>query len=452
MNDSASPPIFSNRDLARLFLPLVVEQGLEYLVGLTATLFIASVGEAAVSGVSLVDSLIMLLIAVFGALATGGAVVAGQYLGNQQPLQAKEAARHLVWLSTAASIGVMAGIYVATPLILNGLFGSITTEVRGHASVYLTLVTASIPAIAVYAAAAAVFRTIGKTRVTMNVAILMNIANIGASALFIFVLHWGTSGVGLASLGSRILAAVVMLGLAMDKRLPIFFSWGGRLLDNLRGPMVARILKIGIPFALENGLFHVGRILVLSIITTFGTAAIAANAVGTAVSVFQVLPGMAIGLGLTTVISRCVGANDFAQAKAYHRKIVAFVYVSQLGVSLAILAFLPTLLAAYHLSALATTLTIQVVILHTIGTNTVWPLGYTFPVTLRAAGDARFPMIVSLSTMVGCRLVLAWLLGSVLGLGLIGAWSAMILDWVARSIFFVVRYKSGKWQQFRVVH
>ena len=443
--------LFSNRDLSKLFLPLVVEQALEFLVGLTATLFVSSVGEAAVSGVSLVDSIIMLLIAAFGALATGGAVVAGQYLGHREPAKAIEAARHLVWLSIAVSVGITLLLYVATPLILDGLFGHITPEVRHHAAMYLSLVNASIPAIALYAAGAAVFRTIGKTRITMNVAILMNVTNIVTSGVFVYGFHLGTVGVGIGSLASRVLAAVVMLVLAMDRQLPVYVSFGGKILDQLRGPMVQSILKIGIPFAVENSLFHVGRILVLSLITSFGTAAIAANAVGTAISVFQVLPGMAIGLGLTTVISRCVGAGDFEQAKFYNRKILKFVYASHLVLSLLILAALPWILQAYHLSATASALTFQLILIHTIGTFTFWPLGYTIPVTLRASGDARYPMIVSLSTMVVCRLVLAYVLGVGLGLGVVGAWLAMVLDWVARSVFFVIRYRSGRWKQFRVV-
>lgn len=443
--------MFTNRDLRKLFLPLVVEQALEFLVGLTATLFVSSVGEAAVSGVSLVDAIIMLLIAAFGALATGGAVVAGQYLGNKEPAKANEAARHLAWLAGASSLAVMVVLYAATPLILDGLFGKITPEVRQHAAIYLALVNASIPAIALYAAAAAVFRTIGKTRVTMYVAMLMNLSNIVTSAVLIYGFHLGTEGVGLASLGSRILAAIVMIALAMNKALPVFLSFGGRLRDQLRGPMVASILKIGVPFAVENGLFHVGRILVLSLISSFGTAAIAANAVGTAISVFQVLPGMAIGLGLTTVISRCVGAGDFEQAQYYHRKILKLVYGSNIVVAGAILACLPWILGAYHLSPEATSLAFQLLVIHTIGTITVWPLGLTTPVTLRAAGDARYPMVVSLSTMVACRLVLAYVLGAGLGLGVVGAWVAMVLDWVARSVFFVHRYRSGRWKTFRVV-
>jgi len=441
---------FSNHDLSTLFFPLAVEQALEFLVGLTATLFVSSVGEDAVSGVSLVDSIIMLLIAAFGALATGGAVVAGQYLGNREPAKAIQAARHLVWLSILMSVGITLLLYVATPEILSGLFGHITPEVRHHASTYLSLVNASIPAIALYAAGAAVFRTIGKTRVTMNVAILMNISNILTSALLVYGFHLGTVGVGIASLTSRVLAAVVMIVLAMDRTLPVFVSFSGKLLDQIRGPMVQNILKIGVPFAIENSLFHVGRILVLSLITSFGTTAIAANAVGTAISVFQVLPGMAIGLGLTTVISRCVGAGDFEQAKFYNKKVIKFAYASHFVLSLLILAALPLILGAYHLSAATSTLTFQLILIHTIGTFTIWPLAYTLPVTIRAAGDARYPMIISLSTMAICRLLMAYVLGAGLGLGVIGAWLAMILDWVARSFFFVLRYKSGRWKAFRV--
>lgn len=441
---------FSDRALFSLFWPLVIEQGLEYLVGFTATFLASSVGEAAVSGVSLVDTVMMLLIAVFAALATGGAVIAGQHLGNRRPDLATTAARQLVGLAGIASIGIAVLLYAASPLLLGGLFGEISPEVRHHASVYLWLVNASVPGIALYAAGAALFRTLGRTRTTMYVAILMNVTNIGLSAALVYGFHLGTVGIGIGSLASRLLAAAVMLRLAFGRDLPVRLSFAGPVREWLDRATVGHLLRLGTPFALENGIFHVGRILVLGLIATFGTSSIAANAVGTALVLFQVLPGISIGLGLTTVVSRCVGAGRFDLVRFYTRRIVGFVYLSQIVLSLAILALLPTLLKAYALSPETVSMAWKLILVHTAGVFLIWPLAYTLPVTLRAAGDARFPMLVSVLCMFAVRLGLAWILGRFLGWGVVGVWAAMVIEWLPKTALFVSRYQGVRWMRFRI--
>lgn len=441
---------FSGRDLLGIFWPLVVEQGLEYLVGFTATFLASSVGEAAVSGVSLVDTVMMLLIAVFAALATGGAVVAGQHLGNRRPDLASAAARQLVLIAGIASLGIALLLYLASPLLLGGLFGEISPEVRHHASTYLMLVNASVPAIALYAAGAALFRTLGRTRTTMHVAILMNATNIALSTALVHGLHLGTLGIGIGSLASRVLAAAVMLFLATGRDLPVRLSFPGGILGSCDRATVGTILRLGTPFALENGIFHVGRILVLGLIATFGTASIAANAVASALVLFQVLPGMSIGLGLTAVVSRCVGAGRFDQVRLYTRRILGIVYASQILLSLAILALLPALLRAYALTPATTGMVWKLLLLHTAGVFLIWPLAYTLPVTLRAAGDARYPMLVSILCMFAVRISLAWVLGRILGWGVVGVWAAMVVEWLPKTVLFVHRYLGERWMRFRI--
>jgi len=441
---------FSDRALFSLFWPLVIEQGLEYLVGFTATFLASSVGESAVSGVSLVDTVMMLLIAVFAALATGGAVISGQHLGNRRPDLATAAARQLVVVAGIASIGIAALLYWASPLLLGGLFGEISPEVRHHASTYLMLVNASVPGIALYAAGAALFRTIGRTRTTMHVAILMNVTNIGLSAALVYGFQLGTLGIGIGSLVSRLLAAAVMLWLAFGRDLPVRLSFTGPVHAWLDRATVGHLLRLGMPFALENGIFHVGRILVLGLIATFGTSSIAANAVGTALVLFQVLPGMSIGLGLTTVVSRCVGAGRFDLVRFYTRRIVGFVYLSQIILSLVILALLPWLLQAYALSPETASMVWKLILVHTAGVFLIWPLAYTLPVTLRAAGDARFPMLVSVLCMFAVRLGLAWILGRFLGWGVAGVWAAMVIEWLPKTVLFVSRYRGERWMRFRI--
>lgn len=445
----ATKKLFTNRDLFTLFLPLIIEQFLEYMVGLADSIMVANVGESAVSGVSLVDFVMALLISLFVALATGGAVIAGQYVGRKRMEESREAADQLVWFVGAVSIIIMVIIYLIKPFILNGLFGQITDEVRRDADIYLMITAISIPFLALYNAGAAIFRTMGNSKLPMMVMLAMNIAHAVGNAILIYGFHFGTEGVAIPTLLSRIAAAVIIITLAFNKKQSIYIKKS--LKHKFNWSMIKKILGIGIPYGLENGLFFMGRIIVLSLVATFGTAAIAANAVSGTIVMFEVLPGMAIGLGLTVVISRCVGAGDFEQGKYYTKKVMAIVYVAHVVSCALVLALLPVILNVYGLSETATSLTTQIVWWHAAFTVLIWPLAYTLPVTFRATGDAKFPMVVGILSMFFCRIALAYLLGIYFNMGMFGTWVAMFIDWIVKAIIFVRRYISGKWTKFHAI-
>jgi putative MATE family efflux protein len=444
-----STKLFTNRDLFILFVPLIIEQGLEYLVGLADSIMVAHVGESAVSGVSLVDFVMALLISLFAALATGGAVIAGQYMGRKQLKESREAANQLVWFSGAVSIIIMLIIYLIKPLILNGLFGEITDEVRKSANTYLMITGISIPFLALYNAGAAIFRTMGNAKLPMYVMLAMNIAHAVGNAILIYGFHFGVEGVAIPTLLSRIAAAAVIVTLAFNKKQPIYIKKS--LKHNFNWSMIKKILGIGVPYGLENGLFYFGRIVVLSLVSTFGTAAIAANAVGGTIVMFEVLPGMAIGLGLTVIIARCVGAGDYDQAKYFTKKIMGIVYAAQVVSCALVLALLPTILNVYGLSETARSLTTQIVWLHAAFEVIIWPLAYTLPVTFRASGDAKFSMWVGILSMFFCRIALAYLLSVYFNMGMFGTWVAMFIDWIVKAIIFVGRYINGKWTRFHAI-
>ncbi|WP_438492584.1 MATE family efflux transporter [Paenibacillus sp. IHBB 3054] len=445
----ATKRLFTNRDLSILFLPLIIEQFLEFLVGLADSIMVASVSEAAVSGVSLVDFVMTLLISLFAALATGGAVIVGQYMGRKQMEESREAANQLVWFVGAFSILIMVIVYLIKPFILNGLFGQITTEVRSEANTYLMITALSIPFLALYNAGAAIFRTMGNSKLPMMIMLAMNIAHAAGNAVLIYGFHFGTAGVAIPTLISRIAAAVIIITLAFNTKQSIYIKKS--LKHKFNWPMIKQILNIGAPYGLENGLFYLGRIIVLSLVASFGTAAIAANAVSGTIVMFEVLPGMAIGLGLTVVISRCVGAGDYEQAKYYTKKVMGIVYVAHVFSCAIVLALLPVILNIYGLSESATSLTTQIVWWHGAVALFIWPLGYTLPVTFRASGDAQFPMIVAMLSMFFCRIALAYLLGIYFEMGMFGTWIAMFIDWIIKSIIFLRRYISGKWTKFHAI-
>ena len=441
--------LFSNRELANLIGPLVIEQLLAVFVGMADSIMVANVGEAAVSGVSLVDNIMILIINIFAALATGGAVVAGQYIGRKDEKSACKAATQLVWFVSLSAVAIMILVYLGKDIILNQVFGHITAEVKGHADIYLLIVTASIPFIALYNGGAAIFRAMGNSQVSMRVSLLMNAINVTGNAILVFGLRIGTAGVAIPTLISRMVAAIVITVflcnqtriLHIERTLKIRFD----------GRMIRKILAIGVPNGLENSMFQLGKILVLSLVSTFGTYAIAANAVSNAIALFQILPGMAISLAITTVISQCVGANDYEQVHYYLKKLLAIIYVAMVGTVALIFLALPLILKAYNLSDQTAAAATNIIHFHGISAMIIWPLSFALPAAYRAAGDAKACMYTSIVSMWIFRIGFSYLVGKYMGLGVFGVWVAMVIDWVVRAICFIIRYFNGKWKHGAIV-
>lgn len=436
--------LFDNKSLTALIIPLIIEQLLAVLVGMADSIMVASVGEAAVSGVSLVDNIMILLINIFAALATGGAVIAGQYLGRKKEEKACQSATQLVWFITICSVIITLVIYLAKDFILHGVFGKIDADVMRYADTYLMIVTASIPFIAIYNGAAAVFRAMGNSKVSMQVSVVMNLINVTGNAILIYGFHRGTEGVAIPTLISRMVAAVMLMVLLCDQSRLLHVEKSLHYRFDFK--MIKKILSIGIPNGLENSMFQLGKILVLSLVSTFGTYAIAANAVSNAVASFQVLPGMAMSLAITTVISRCIGAGDEEQVKYYTKKLLIITYACMAATILLIFLALPFIVRIYHLSPVTAEVTEKILTFHGICAVIIWPISFSLPSMFRAAGDVRFSMCTSIFSMWVFRIIFSYVLGRYLGLGVFGIWVAMIIDWVFRSILFTYRYFSGKWK------
>lgn len=439
--------LYSNKNLLYLFIPLVIEQGLEYLVGFADSLMVAKVGEAAVSGVSLVDFVMALLISIFTALATGGGAITGQYLGSKKDNEANQSALQMMKVTFYLSIVITLIIFVFKNSILHLLFGSISSDVYHHAMTYLNVVVLSIPFLAIYNGGAAIFRTMNNSKLPMQIMLVMNIVNVIGNALCVFILKMGVEGIAIPTLVSRVGAALLIL--YFSKKTTIHLS---QLMNiKINRNMIEKILNIGIPFGIENSMFYLGRLIVLSIVSLFGTASIAANSVGGTIVMFQVLPGTAINLGLTSIISHCIGANDYDQAKYYTKKINRWMHISFIISTVIILLLMPLIMSFYNLSSRATSYVWQIIILHGIMMTLIWPYGYMLPVIFRSSGDAKFPMIVSIISMVICRILFSYILAVIFNMGMMGTWYAMFLDWIVKAIIYTYHYIKGKWMNYQVV-
>ena len=437
--------MFTNRQLVALMWPLLLEQLLAITVGLADSLMVATVGDAAISAVSLVDSISNLMIYIFSAMATGGAAVAGQYIGQRQKEDACNAGQQLIALLGAVSIFFVALLYLFRTQILTVMFGHIEPDVMAATNTYYLYVMASIPGIALYNGGAALFRTMGHSDVSLKVSLLMNSINVIGNAVLIFGFGMDVAGVAIPTLVSRTVAAVVILSLLFNRDLMLHLSDIRGFHLNMR--LMKNIFYIGVPSGVENGMFQLGRLVLFSLISTFGTASMVANAIGNTISNFNCFAGQAINLGLAAVVSQCVGAGEFNQARAYLRKIVKWTYGIMAAVNLTIIALLPLIMRVYNVSPEAEKLAVTVTLIHGISSIFIWVPAFMVLGFLRAAGDAKFTMLASMLTMWVVRVLLAYVLGKYMGYGVIGVWFAhAIVDWSVRSVIFFLRYRSGKWE------
>ena len=434
---------FTKADLRRLIVPLVIEQLLSITVGLSDSLMVSQVGEAAISAVSLVDTVNVLLVNAFASLATGGAVITGQYLGRREVGKAGHSAQQLLLFMAEVSLAVMVLFYLGKGFVLNVVFGQVEADVAAYANTYYMIVEASIPFLALYSAGAALFRVMGNSGTSMWVSTAMNAINVVGNGLLIFVFHRGVEGVAIPTLVSRIFAAAAMLVLLRRPNLPIQVERFTFRHDRF---VVKNILHFGVPNGIEGSMFQLGKILLLSTVSVLGTAAVAANAIGNTLASFQVVPGTALGLAIVTVVSRCVGASEYDRARYYTKKMMRTAYLYTVLVIALILACLPLILKLYNVSDQAREWATQILWMHGLCGILIWPLAFTLPQALRAAGDTRFTMGASTVSMWTLRVGLGVLLGRYWGFGVLGIWMAMFADWALRAALFVPRFHGHKWE------
>ena len=409
-------------------MPLVIEQVLAITVGLADTMMVSSVGEAAVSGVSLVDMLNVLIINIFSALATGGAVVVAQLLGARKNDRACDASKQLYLVVTVIALIISTLVMLFRAPLLRLLFGTIEDDVMQSALTYLTVSVFSYPVLAIYNAGAALFRAQGNSRISMLIAGLINIVNLIGNSLFIFVFKWGVGGAALSSVLSRGTAAVAITILLLNPEHTVSLRRGQRFRPDKE--LIRRILQIGVPNGLENSLFQLGRVLVVSMISLFGTTQITANALANNLDAVAVIPGQAMSLAMITVIGQCIGSGDEPQTRRMAKKLMMITYAVTASTCLVTIACTP------------------LIMIHNGCAIFLWPTSFAMPNILRAANDVRYPMVCSIISMLGLRLVAGYILAVHFGMGAIGIWIAMIGDWLCRSICFFLRLKSGKWLRY----
>ena len=441
--------MFSNRQLVRLIVPLLVEQLLVMLVGMADTIMVSSAGEAAISGVSIVNDVNNLMINLLSALAGGGAVIVSQYLGFGDRENVKRSASQLVMISFLISTGLGLICFALHRQILMLLYGSVEADVMASARIYFWITALSFPFLGVYNSSAALFRSMNETKATMYVSILMNSINIVGNAICVYGLHMGAAGVAWPTLVSRVVASIVMTKRALHPENSISISWKEIMQWNKN--LLGKILSIALPNGIENGLFQLGKVIVSVFVATYGTSQIAANGTTNSLCILCYTTEMAMQLAVVTVVGQCVGANDYAQAKYYIKKMLWMSEVMAIVNNVILFLVMPYALQLYTLSAETMGIAMTIMTMECAAVAFFHAPSFVLPCCLRAAGDAKYTMYVGVASMFLARVLLAYLLGTVMGMGVVGTRIGMYVDWIVRIVFFAWRYFSGKWQNFRVV-
>lgn len=441
--------MFSNRQLRNMVIPLLLEQFLLMLVGLSDTLIVSYAGETAVSGVSLVNAFNTIFIYLFTALASGGTVIVSQYIGRSDTEKASEAISQLLLVSVVFSMIISIPILLGNERLLRLLFGKVEKEVMEACRTYLRISVYSFPALAIYNAGAALYRSIGKTSVTMNISIIANIINVVGNMMGVFLFRTGVAGVAYPSLVSRIFSAVVITKLCFQERnkLRYHLKW----IFSYNQDLLKKMLYIAIPNGIESGIFQFVKVALSSVVALFGTYQIAANGIAQSIWSIAALISSAMGPVFITVIGQCMGAGNTQQAELYFRKLMKITVIVSTVWNALIFAVTPIIVKIFAVSEETRKLVILLVLIHNLASAFIFPFADPLGKGLRAAGDTIFTMAISLFTTIGIRLFFSILFGIVFHMGVIGIALAMCLDWFIRGVIFEVRLRREKWKQYQVI-
>ncbi len=436
------------RRITKLIIPLILEQLLTVSVGFVDTFMVSKVGEAAVSGVALVDSINLLVIQVMAAFAAGGIVVISQYLGDHNKELSSQSCKQLELLMNSFAILVTVIFLLAGKSILRGLFGRIAEDVMEASVTYLLITAVSFVFWGLYTAGAAIFRCYEDTKTAMKVSFVMNVMNVCLNAFLVFVMKWGVMGVAFATLISRAVAGITMKVLLEKRRRR---DGEGDVKFKPIPFLLKKILAMGIPSGIENGMFHMGKLVLTSVIATLGTTAIAANSISYQIVEFPNIPGVTIGMAMVVIIGQDIGASDPKRATSDLRHMLKLAYLCDWACKILLFILAPYIVGLFSLSIEATATAVQVLRVFSVVSLFLWPLSYTLPNALRGAGDVTYTMVASIISMWIGRVIVSYILIRYFNLGILGVWIGMFVDWFGRGLLYIIRILSGKWLSKKVV-
>lgn len=435
--------MFTKRDLLKLLIPLALEQILGTTVGMIDVIMISTIGESAISGLSLVDSINTLLFGLFASLSTGGVIVLTHFIGRKDYRLGTKAASQLILITTAFSLLLSTIALIGNHSIISFFFGNLEIDVMNYATIYFLITALSFPAMSLYNSLSSIFRAMGNTKVSLYVSLIANGINIIGNAVFLFVFNWGVAGVAIATLLSRIASSTIMLYLLNKNNYPIKIC--RKDIFTFNSKIIGRILSFGLPNSFESFIFQIGKILVTGVISTLGTSAIAANAIANNVSSFTIIPGNAIGIGIITVVGQVFGTGDIKMTKKYTKLLLKWGFCIIFLLNIGLFFTSPFIVKLYNLEAHTASTTVNLLRYYSLTCALLWPFSFALPNALRAVGEARYTMLLSILSMWIFRIGFSYILALYFNIGILGVWIAISIDWLCRSICFSNRFFNGKW-------
>ncbi|MFI3226946.1 MAG: MATE family efflux transporter [Clostridia bacterium] len=436
--------LFDRNKLAKLLIPIAIEQTLVIVVGIADMMMVSNAGESAVSGISLVNSICVLLIMVFTAIGSGGSIIVAQLIGSQDREKACKATNQVILVCVSLALVLSFLMLFCVKSMLSLIYGSVDQSVMDCAVIYFEISIYSFPFLALYNASAAIFRVMNNAKISMKMSIFMNLINVSLNAVFIFGMGLGVAGAALATLISRMAAALLFFKLLTNCNNYVFLDV--KTLFKYDKFMISDILKISIPQAMESSMFQFGKLLTQSLISGFGTAAIAANACASNLELLCNIPISAMGVSLVTIVGQCVGYGDYEQARRNTRKVLKYTYMFVIPINIVLFIFAPLVTSGYNLTDAGIQYAVTLIRYYTVCSCFIAPLSFVLPNALKAAGDVKFTLFASMTSMWVCRVGSAYLITYFFNLGVLGVWIAMTIDWVGRSTFNLIRFKGKAWE------
>ncbi len=435
--------MFSNRQLLLLLIPIIAEQFLTSLMGMADSMMVSTVGPAALSGVSLVDAVNLLVVQAFNAMATGGVIICSNYIGQNNLKKANDSARQVLLVSLGIALFMTILGLVFRINLLHLIFGEVEADVMEASQIYFLLTILSYPFVALAAASSAIFRAQSNTKLPMIIAIISNLLNVAGNAFLIYVAKMGVAGAATSTLISRIFNAVVLLALLRSDKNEISVRDYFKIRPHRHS--IKKILAMGIPNGIENSMFQFGRLAIQSSVSTLTTITIAAQSMTVILENVNGVAGVGVGMGLMTITGQCLGAGRKDEAIYYTKKMIKWGYLAILISCLVAYAIARPVTVLAGLPAESARMCIYMMGWITIAKPILWAPSFITAYALRAAGDVKFSMIVATLTMWLCRVSLATYLIRVAHIGAMGVWIGMFCDWGIRAIIFTVRFLRGKW-------
>jgi len=441
--------MFTNKMIFSLLAPILIEQIFIVAIGIADTIMVSHVGEIAVAGISFLTAFNNLIKKILSALSIGGSIIISQYIGKQEKKNANKALKMVFYSTLLLTVVLCIILLIGHTSILSLLTGKVETEVMQSARIYYIFSVLSYPFFATHFVISSAYRAMRNSRIPMMFTIFMMAMNLALKSIFIYIFKWGVFGAGLSTLLSIMFVEIILTTMICKRTNVIYIEKIYKIQFDFS--MVKRIFGIAIPNSIDNGMFQLGLVMLQRLVATFGTVALAANAIVKSLTPLTVTLTQSISLAIVTIVGQCMGAEKPKQAAMYTMHVLKISYITGLIISIASIFLGKPLIGAFNLSEQTSELALIIFIIYCAGSIFLYPLNNVLPNALRAAGDTKFVMTTSILTMFGARIGLAYILSIYFNLGLIGVWVTVLVDWLVRSIMFSYRFSKGRWKYIKVV-